>query len=293
MVNARSLPTPKQRHFNLGQQTLPSGRNVYPVAPGNRFYKTLGQITPEIWADFSDRGLPEAHPENAGAPLDPLGTAVSSTQGGPFRVRQYGHHAKKAIAGGSAPSRPTDQSDARTVLYVGFAEWDMDGRLHTIGEMDRLMMVAAQSKYPCARPATFEEYSTGQIRGIPEANHSGRDVVFVGPGSAQMPPHQHTLGSQKYVVPARDSFDCTATTTATYGRKCCLCVYPAARVERQHSLSQFGFARSVQSGAQAKLRRTQSWSGLSPDRTKWAAMDFAGSSPEAQRLVRYDRFFYK
>ena len=42
---------------------------------------------------------------------------------------------------------------------MGFAEFDMDGRVFTGGEMDRMMMISASQKYPCSRPATFDEYA--------------------------------------------------------------------------------------------------------------------------------------
>lgn len=273
---------PPERRFNNGLQTIPSGRNAFPVCRGNRFYKTISQSVPELWSDFSERGLPHEHPEQPRRDPD-------ITQGGPFRDRKN-QTGSSFHSSRSSPSKAPAFSPAQQCLYVGFAEWDMEGRLHTTGEMDRLMAVAAASKYPCARPATFEEYASLQIRGIPKDNGSGRDVAFVGPGSSVDPSHANTLGSMKWVVPARDPFDGTATTSATFGRKCCLCVYPAARVEKQHSLTQFGLARSA-AGPNGELRRARSWGGLM-DGTQWAAADFSGSSGEAQRTVRYDRFFW-
>merc|ERR1719213_445861 len=83
------------------------------------------------------------------------------------------------------------------------------------------------------------------IIGCPLANVSGRDVSFVGTGSCCERSDSNTLGTKKWVVPARDPFDGTATTSATYGKKCCFCVYPAERMARQHSLSQFGHEQQL------------------------------------------------
>ena len=97
--------------------------------------------------------------------------------------------------------------------FVGFAEFDMDGRVFTGGEMDRMMMnlgqmrvwhafplsarISASQKYPCSRPATFDEYAERCILGLPERNNSGRDVVFVGPGATGCELfHTNTLGAE-------------------------------------------------------------------------------------------------
>lgn len=278
---------PPERRFNIGNQTLPSGKNAFPVARGNRFYRTLGQSLPELWSDFSDRGLPHEHPEQH------VGLDLSATQGSGFRDtgsrflstnRTNLNVTRGGLSKGLAP--------AQRVYFVGFAEWEMDGRVHSAGEMDRLMALAAASKFPCSRPATFDEYSSMNIVGSPAVNVSGRDISFVGTGSCCERSDSNTLGTKKWVVPARDPFDGTATTSATYGKKCCFCVYPAERMAKQHSLSQFGLARSAASvEKEGRLRRVRTWAGI-PDKTKWAALDFSGSSGEVQRTVRYDRFFW-
>lgn len=299
--NAR---VPPERRFNVGCQTLPSGKSAYPVARGNRFYTTIGQNLPELWADFADRGLPHTHPEqNIGPGMDvgredkglfqkhreDMQGRSDGMQRSGFRDRlQSTNRTNFSKSGGSSKGF----AQAQKVVFVGFAEWEMDGRLHSQGEMDRLMAVAAASKFPCSRPATFEEYASMNIAGSPVVNVSGRDISFVGTGSCCERGDANTLGTKKWVVPARDPFDGTATTSATFGKKCCMCVYSVARMEKQHSLSQFGLARTAASSLQdGKLRRVRSWAGI-PDKTQWAAADFSGSTGEVQRTVRYDRFFW-
>lgn len=285
MKNSR---VPPERRFNIGLQTLPSGKSAFPVARGNRFYKTIGQNLPELWSDFSDCGLPLVHPEQPPV-LDNL---VRSTHGSGFKDTGSRFHSTNRT-NFSRSGLSKSLAPVQRVYFCGFAEWEMDGRLHSAGEMDRLMALAAASKFPCSRPATFDEYSSMNIVGAPTVNVSGRDISFVGPGSCCERSGSNTLGTQKWVVPARDPFDGTATTSATYGKKCCFCVYPAARLEKQHSLSQFGLARSaVSSEKEGKLRRVRTWAGPPPDKTQWAALDFSGSSGEVQRTVRYDRFFW-
>lgn len=299
------IDVPPERRFNIGCQTLPSGKSAYPVARGNRFYKTINQNLPELWADFSDRGLPHDHPEQyigPGIKVD----ALDGTQRSGFRDRTRAPKVDSVVfqstnrtnfSTGRGSSKSSKGFAATRVVFVGFAEWEMDGRLHSQGEMDRLMAVAAASKFPCSRPATFEEYSSMSVIGSPKVNASGRDISFVGSGSCCERGDANTLGTKKWVVPARDPFDGTATTSATFGKKCVMCVYPAARMEKQHSLSQFGLARTAASNygfpnlQDGKLRKVRSWAGI-PDTTQWAAADFSGSTGEVQRTVRYDRFFW-
>ncbi|CAK0909888.1 unnamed protein product [Prorocentrum cordatum] len=64
------------------------------------------------------------------------------------------------------------------VVAVGHAKFDMDGRTFTPGEMDRLMMDSAVSKYPCARPATFDEYTDQAIVGLPRKNEASARSCF-------------------------------------------------------------------------------------------------------------------
>ncbi|CAK0893477.1 unnamed protein product, partial [Prorocentrum cordatum] len=177
-----------------------------------------------------------------------------------------------------------------SVVFVGYAEFDMDGRTFTAGEMDRLMMHSAVSKYPCARPATFDEYIDQAIVGLPKKNASGRDIVFVGPGGTGCELHHtNTLGSQKCAVPPGEALDGTWGLASMYGRKSILCVYPVERVKRQQSLTQFGLCRATLNG-RGQMRPSQSLTALS-DKTMWASTGFARSTSEAQSTSRMDQFF--
>jgi len=139
--------------------------------------------------------------------------------------------------------------------------------------MDRIMQWAAGEKFPCARPATLDEYERGVILGLPARNRSGKDVVFTGPGATGCELfHTNTLGAQKCIVPPGDTFDQQTGAASLYGRKCCICVYPAERVKRQQSLTQFGLARSTMSGA-GKLKRGSSLEKLA-DITQWTRGNF-------------------
>jgi hypothetical protein len=169
--------------------------------------------------------------------------------------------------------RSTVASRAGQVVFVGYAEFDMDGRHHTAGEMDRLMALAAAQKYPCSRPATLDEYERGVILGIPPRNHSGKDIVFTGPGATGCELfHTNTLGVQKCIVSPGETLDGQTGAASYFGRKCCLCVYPLERVKRQQSLTQFGLARST-IGQSGRLRRAGSMTAIS-DNTKWSKGDF-------------------
>lgn len=259
-------PALEERRLNHGLQMLPSGRSAFPVARSSEHHRTINQNLPELWSDFSDRGLHA--PRGAHC-------AKSSTFHGDL--------------GDNAAHK--DHLKPAKVVFVGFAEFDMDGRNHTAGEMDRLMMYAAVSKYPCARPATLDEYVEQQIVGLPEMNRSGRDVVFVGPGATGCEHfHTRTLGAQKAVVPPGDPLDGAWDLVSLFGRKCVLCVYPMQRVRRQMSLTQFGLTRSTISGTSGRLKRAGSLATLT-DKTSWTSGDFGGSSPQASRAMRGDQFF--
>merc|ERR1719456_148347 len=134
-------------------------------------------------------------------------------------------------------------------VFLGYAEFDMDGRHQTAGEMDRIMQWAAGEKFPCARPATLDEYERGVIMGLPQRNRSG-----------------------KCIVPPGDTFDGQTGAASLYGRKACICVYPAERVRRQQSLTQFGLARSTVSGT-GKMKKSNSIAGIS-DSTVWTKGNF-------------------
>jgi len=241
---------------------------MYPVPRNSQFHRSINQSLPELWADFSDRGLPDAR---AGYDARSVsfhdGAHDNCTSPGMFK--KAGHLAVKTVPSASAMAA----SRAGHCVFLGYAEFDIDGRFQTAGEMDRLMQWAAGEKYPCARPATLDEYERGVIMGLPARNRSGRDVVFTGPGATGCELfHTNTLGAQKCIVSPGDTFDGQTGAASLHGRKCCVCVYPAERVRRQQSLTQFGLARGTMSGA-GKMRRSNSLAGLS-DSTKWTKGDF-------------------
>jgi len=253
----------QERRLCAGHQTLPSGLNAFPVPRKSEFHRSINQKLPELWSDFSDRGSPNAR--------------MMCGQSTKFHGDAQG---------------PIESANHGRVLFVGYAEFEMDGRAHTAGEMDRLMHYAANAKYPCSRPAAFDEYSEGWIVGLPKKNLSGRDVVFVGPGATGCElNHTNTLGAQKAMVPPGDNFDGSWGAAALYGRKSIVCVYPVARIERQQSLTQFGLARKSL-GTTGRMRGSSSLESLT-DLTKWTTGDFgrSGSTNLAQRTSRLDQFF--
>lgn len=258
----------QERRFNHGHQVTPSGRNVFPVPRNSAFHRSINQSLPELWGDFSDRGLPEAragHDERTMSFHD--GAHGDCTATGLFK--KAGHMALKTMTHPGAVSSST----AGQCVFLGFADFDIDGRHQTAGEMDRIMQWAAGEKFPCARPATLDEYERGVIMGLPQRNRSGKDIAFTGPGATGCELfHTNTLGAQKCIVSPGDTFDGQTGAASLHGRKACICVYPAERMRRQQSLTQFGLARSTMSGM-GKMRRSSSLAGMS-DSTKWTRGDF-------------------
>jgi hypothetical protein len=278
----------QERRFNHGLQTLPSGRSAFPVPRTDPYHRSLLQGLPELWSDFSDQGLPEAR---AGL------SEGAATYHGDYDAGLGLHLSKPSLRSASRPGAaaspggtispvlaPGEQEQlqrkpghaAGRVVFVGYATFDMDGRAHTAGEMDRLMMRAANSKYPCARPATFDEYADGAIMNLPQRNKSGLDVAFVGPGATGSELfHTNTLGMQKCCVAPGDDFSERQWGVASlHGRKALLCVYPAERLRRQRSLTQYGLARDFVTNKSGPLRKAGSLACLS------------GSSPQSQSTTR-------
>lgn len=254
----------EERRFNHGHQTLPSGRSAFPVARTDPHHRSVGQLLPELWSDFSDRGLPDAR---AG-----LSESAAQFHGdydaglGVHKVVPMSTAALKSMSRGS-PSATSGKPGhaAGRVVFVGYATFDMDGRTHTAGEMDRLMMRAAVSKYPCSRPATFDEYAEGVIQNLPPRNNSGLDVAFVGPGATGSELyHTNTLGMQKCVVcPGDDYTERQWGMASLYGRKALLCVYPVERMRRQRSLTQYGLGRNFVQAKSGPLKKAGSLACLS------------------------------
>jgi hypothetical protein len=277
----------QERRFNAGLATLPSGRSPFPAPRRCEFHRTIGQRLPELWADFSDKAV---HQGRAGVDSNllsfhgdhPHEQDMGLTQKSPG-LQATGSMTLKSK---SPPKAPIPGS----VVFVGYAEFDMDGRTFTAGEMDRLMMHSAVSKYPCARPATFDEYTDQAIVGLPKKNASGRDIVFVGPGGTGCELyHTNTLGSQKCAVPPGEALDGTWGLASMYGRKSVLCVYPVERVKRQQSLTQFGLCRATLD-VRGRMKPSQSLTTLT-DKTMWVSTGFARSTSEAQSTCRMDQFF--
>lgn len=258
-------PALEERTLNHGLQRLPSGLSCFPVPRVSEHHRSINQRLPELWTDFSDRGLHGVR--------------------GQIDEKSLSFHGDGTRASSSSAKSGTN------VLFVGFAEFDMDGRYHTAGEMDRLMARAAASKYPCARPATLDEYVDHKIHGLPDSNKSGRDIVFVGPGATGCELfHTNTLSAQKCAVMPGDPLDGTWGAASMFGRKTVLCVYPVERVKRQQSLCQFGLARSAISRPSGRLRRAGSLASIA-DKTQWTATGHGGSSPQAAKTLRGDQFF--
>lgn len=275
MARSGHGPALMERRLNFGHQALPSGLSSFPVARGSEHHRSICQKLPELWSDFSDRGLEDA---------------------------RIGHDAQRHTFHGSTPKEAAASSGAVSstsptipksghVMFAGFVEFDMDGRHYTAGEMDRLMAMSAAARFPCSRPATFDEYAERRIYGLPKNNTSGREVAFVGPGATGCELfHTNTLGAQKCVVPPGDALDGAWGTASLFGRKAMLCVIPHERVRRQQSLAQFGLIRSSLNTTSGRLRRTGSLASLT-DKTQWTAPNFASSSDCSQHVVRADQFF--
>jgi len=256
-------PALEERSLNHGLQRLPSGLNCFPVARNSEHHRSINQSLPELWSDFSDRGLHGAR----------AGDEKSATF----------HGDRQHASVSTAQSR-------NQVLFVGFVEFDMDGRHHTAGEMDRIMASKVLSKYPCARPATLDEYVDLKILGLPTHNKSGRDIVFVGPGATGCELfHTNTLHAQKCAVMPGDALDGSWGAASMFGRKSVLCVYSVERVKRQQSLCNFGLARSA-IGKSGRLRRAGSLASIQ-DKTQWTCDAHGGSSPQAAKSIRSDQFF--
>lgn len=169
----------------------------------------------------------------------------------------------------------------KTVTFVGYAYWTMDGYLCTAGEMDRSMNHTTQSKFPCSRAATYEEYLNGKIAGLPTRNETGIEVTFVGPNSEARGrgslEHKNTLLCSKKAVLPKDPLDGTCSVSAIRGNKAVVCVYDIGRVKRQPSIAQFGYARKC-IDKEGKVIGDCSLMSLRPCTTNWTKQYFASKA---------------
>jgi len=180
----------------------------------------------------------------------------------------------------SAPNLRSS-SPEKTVTFLGYAYWTMDGYLSTRGEMDRSMNHSAQSKFPCSRAATYDEYAFGKIAGLPNRNETGLEVTFVGPrsegrGEGSLD-HRNTLLCRKKAVLPKDFLDGTCSVASIRGNKACICVYNIDRVKRQPSITQFGYARNCVD-ERGRVLPDSSLTQLPPCPITWTAKHFASKA---------------
>lgn len=250
---------PAERLFNWGAQATPGGRTIYPVPKESIFHRSINQRDNiGLDADFGRQRPREAAAAKArNRSWDPAATFnSSSSQNSTLRRHQRSKE---------ADSPPQARSGCR---FVGYARWSMEGRQCTSGEMDRLMMQVAQAKFPCSRPATFEEYELGLIAALPRTNGSGADVTFVGPGSSvggarNVGACHDTLGVRKKAVMVGDALDGLTTPQGVLaGEKSVVCVVPTARFMRQTYLATHSCLRDIlDREGRNTLHRSRSWAG--------------------------------
>lgn len=146
----------------------------------------------------------------------------------------------------------------------------------TRGELDRLMVSACANKFPCSRPATYEEYISKSIGQLPKINRTKFDVCFIGPGSEKIGPgaldHKNTLFVRKKVVFPGERLDGSSgqievADSSLSGRKTCIAVVYSNRLIKQPSLKQFGLLRNTLK-VNGKGDRTDIET-LDEDRTQW------------------------
>merc|ERR1719379_57933 len=70
--------------------------------------------------------------------------------------------------------------DNETVRFIGFTYFEQDGRALNHSEQESMMWRSAAMKFPCSRPASYQEYMDGRILGMPERNVSGCEIIFTG-----------------------------------------------------------------------------------------------------------------
>jgi hypothetical protein len=137
--------------------------------------------------------------------------------------------------------------DNETVRFIGFTYFEQDGRALNHHEQESMMWRSAAMKFPCSRPASYQEYMDGRILGMPERNVSGCEIIFTGNPSRGDAPAKHkgwVLGGYpKRAVLKGDPLDGTTEIGSSFGRKAIVCVMPQRRLVRQPSLRTWGACR--------------------------------------------------
>merc|ERR1719265_636184 len=192
--------------------------------------------------------VPAGFAKNRSGARDPCVTTVESLRN-PSPISR--HTVKCSIrerhwSGEVFPTELLPMSE-ETVRFIGFAYFQQDGRALNHKEQESVMWRAASLKYPCSRPASYDEYEEGRILGLPERNVSGNEVIFTGPSSMGDAPTKHkgwVLGGYpKRAVLMGDPLDGSSEIGSAFGRKAIMCVLPQRRLVRQPSLRMWGDCR--------------------------------------------------
>ncbi|CAD7941752.1 unnamed protein product [Amoebophrya sp. A25] len=287
------------RRYNWGHQCAQNGHSLFPVPTYSEFHRSINQ-NPQmgnLWIDASntyedarlstqpyhlekdtrtmtaysyDRKVPP------GTYIEPkvfnLGTHVNWKTRPLDKFEQA--KMRRDVRCYSVVKRGSPAVHHPVCVFAGFVDWTMERAAMTRGEMDRLMYAACAAKYPCSRPATYEEYISHGISGLPTLNQTKHDITFVGPGSDKIGPgaldHRNTIFARKKVVFPGDRLDGSSgqieiDDSSCWGRKTCIAVVYTNRLRKQPSLKQFGVLRNT-----LKVRDGTDVSG---DATQWNAFD--------------------
>lgn len=301
-TNEPMAAVPLGRRFNWGHQNTPGGASLYPVPPHSVFHRSLTQLPcmGNLWVDasntYEDARL-EKQPYHLerdtrtmtaysydrrvapGSYVEPVLFNLSTHPNWKTRAMDRFQQSKirRDKKSYSVPRRGNEGAEGQySCMFVGFADYTMEKGAMTRGELDRLMVSACHSKFPCSRPATYEEYISKSIGQLPKINRTKFDVTFIGPGSEKLGPgaldHKNTLFCRKKVVFPGERLDGSSgqieiSDSSCWGRKTCIAVVYVNRIIRQPSLKQFGLLRNC---------IDQSWRGdrqymesLSDDETQW------------------------
>lgn len=275
--NPEMIPAvPLGQRFNVGHQTTPAGFSLYPTPPNNRFYKSLTtKVTGNLWVDSSntyedgrlstqpyhleqramsaysyDRRIPP------GSYVEPVMFNLAHDPHNKTKELDRYQQAKlrREMRAFSIPRRGIADDHFVSCVFVGFVEWNMERAAFRRGELDRLMIAACRAKYPCSRPATYEEFISHAITGLPAMNQTKFDITFTGPGSEKIGPgaldHKNTLFSRKKIIMPGERLDGSTgqieiSDSSIWGKKACIAVVYSTRLQLQPSLRQFGQSRKT------------------------------------------------